>query len=258
MMCAACGTQFPIGQQPGVCPICEDPRQYVPEGGQRWTTHETVRTGHGVRVLGLSERVYELTIVPTFAIGQRALLVLSSEGNVLWDCIPLLDEPTVSFIKAQGGLKAIAFSHPHYYSNVRVWAETFGCPVYIHRSDAQWIMDKGPHIRLWDGDEHTLWDGMRLINIGGHFTGSSILHAAALSKEGAVFCGDTLILSPSKQHLAVMYSYPNRIPLPLREVERIRQRFETIPFDTLYSFLTYQDLTENARGILQQSFARYA
>jgi glyoxylase-like metal-dependent hydrolase (beta-lactamase superfamily II) len=229
----------------------------VPEGGQRWTTHDTVKTDHAVRVMQLSERVYECTVVPTFAIGQRALLVLSGEGNVLWDCIPLLDEPLISFIRSQGGLKAIAFSHPHYYSNVRDWAETFGCPIYIHQSDQQWIMDPGAHIRLWAGDEHPLWDGMRLINIGGHFTGSSLLHAANLSKEGTVFCGDTLILSPSKQHLAVMYSYPNRIPLPLSEVERIRKRFETIPFDTLYSFLTYQNLTEHAQDILRQSFARY-
>lgn len=256
-MCSACGTQYPTGQTPDICPICADPRQYVPEEGQRWTTHHALMQNHGVRVLRLTERVYELTIIPTFAIGQRALLVLSAQGNVLWDCIPLLDEPIHSFIRSVGGLKAIAFSHPHYYSNVRDWASAFDCPVYIHRSDEEWIMDKGSHISLWDGDEHPLWEDMRLLNIGGHFPGSSILHAPTLSKGGTVFCGDTMILSPSKKHLAVMYSYPNRIPLPLHEVERIRKRFETIPFDTLYSFLTYQDLTKNAREVLEDSFRRY-
>jgi len=70
---------------------------------------------------------------------------------VLWDCIPLLDELVIEFIKSKGGLKAIAFSHPHFYSNMHEWAETFDCPVYIHQNDEQHIMVKGERIRLWPG-----------------------------------------------------------------------------------------------------------
>jgi len=69
-----------------------------------------------------------------------------------------------------------------------------------------------------------LWDGMRLINVGGHFPGSSILHVPHLSPEGTVFSGDTLVIAPNKQHIAVMYSYPNRIPLSRNEVQRIKQQ----------------------------------
>ena len=43
----------------------------------------------------------------------------------MWDCIPQLDELTVQFIKSKGGLKGIAFSHPHYYSNMNEWAEAW-------------------------------------------------------------------------------------------------------------------------------------
>ncbi len=57
----------------------------------------------------------------------------SPDGNILWDCISLLDEATVDIINALGGLKAIAISHPHFYATNAVWSATFGnVPVYIH------------------------------------------------------------------------------------------------------------------------------
>jgi glyoxylase-like metal-dependent hydrolase (beta-lactamase superfamily II) len=256
-ICTTCGTHYPILTAPEVCAICEDDRQYVPEGGQTWTTHDQLLKTNSVRILPLAARVYELEIKPVFAIGQRAFLILSDHGNVLWDCIPLLNEPAKAFINSHGGLKAIAFSHPHYYSNMNAWAETFNCPIYIHASDEQWVIDKGKHVNLWNGPEKVLWDGIRIIRIGGHFPGSSILHVPFLSREGSIFCGDTVAIAPSKKHIAVMYSYPNRIPLPLQEVKRIKARFESIPFDTMYGFYGDQNLSENVKEILRISMERY-
>ena len=256
-ICSTCGTHYTEIPADGICAICKDDRQYVPAGGQQWTTPADLNKNHSVRIMKLSEQVYELEIIPQFAIGQRALLVLSDQGNVLWDCIPLLNEPTLEFIRSKGGLSAIAFSHPHYYSNMNDWAAAFDCPVYIHESDRQWIVNYGPHIRLWKGKEEGLWDDIRIINVGGHFPGSSILYVSFLSPAGTIFCGDTFYLSPSMKHLSVMYSYPNRIPLPLREVKRIKALFESISFDTLYGFYSYQNLTEDAQQILHDSLERY-
>jgi len=36
-------------------------------------------------------------------------------GNILWDCVSLIDSDTVARIQALGGISAIAISHPHYY-----------------------------------------------------------------------------------------------------------------------------------------------
>ena len=257
-ICNACGTQYPVNKEPEICQICEDERQYVPEdSGQLWTTHRELLKEHSSRILQVKENVYEIKIVPHFAIGQRALLILSESGNVLWDCSPLLTEGVKAFIREKGGLDAIAFSHPHYYSNMSDWAQTFDCPIYIHQKDEQWIMDKSPYIKLWKGEEHTLWDGMRILNIGGHFPGSSILHVPFLSKIGTVFCGDTLFIAPSKKHISLIYSAPNRIPLPRREVKRIEKRIKNIPFDALYGFWSHQNLTENVKDILKKSISRY-
>ncbi len=256
-VCATCGTHYAVNDSIDICKICADDRQYIPDGGQVWTTHDQLLRNNSVRILRIHDKVYELQIKPTFAIGQRALLILSDQGNILWDCIPLLNEPVIDFIKAHGGLKAIAFSHPHYYSNMNEWADVFDCPIYIHQSDEEWIVNKGKHVTLWKGDEKQLWDGIRIINIGGHFPGSSILHVSFLSKEGSVFCGDTIAIAPSKMHVAVMYSYPNRIPLPLKEMERIRKRLATIPFDILYGFYSDQNLHENVKQLVEKSLAKY-
>lgn len=258
LICTTCGTQMTLGfDKNSNCPICSEERQYIPDRGQTWTTHQKLQSNHIVKNLQLSENLYEFTIDSTFGIGQRALMVISDEGNILWDCIPLLNEKVIEFIKAKGGLKAIAFSHPHFYSNMNDWADVFDCPILIHKNDAEHIMVKGKHLNLWEGDELELWDGMKLFLIGGHFAGSSILHVPYLSKGGSIICGDTLFLSPNKQHFSVVWSSPNRMPLPLIEIRRIQARLEGIPFDAFYGYIGIQNLTENVKEILRKSFVRY-
>ena len=229
----------------------------MPENGQIWIKPSDLLKNHSVKLNRLQDNLYELFINPMFAIGQRALLVLSKHGNILWDCIPMLDEMTIEFIKAKGGLKAIAFSHPHFYSNMNDWAEYFNCPIYIHNKDVEHNMVKGKHVTLWDGDEFPLWDEMKIMQIGGHFAGSSILHVPFLSKEGSIICGDTLFLSPSKKHFSVVYSSPNRIPLPLAEITRIKKRFDNIPFDSFYGYIKTQNLHKDVKEILETSMAKY-
>ena len=255
IICTACGTKYFPPRE--TCPICEDDRQFVPEGGQTWTTEDELGRTHQVRVRYLLEGVFDLQVTPTFAIGQRTFLLRSPGGNILWDCIPLLDQNVVDFVRGQGGLKAVAFSHPHYYSNMDDWAETFGCPIYIHESDGSWVFRKGKRVVLWKGEDQALWDGIRILRVGGHFPGSCVLHVPSLSPQGSVFCGDTLAIAPSKEHVAVMYSYPNRIPLPVEEVRRIRGRLEGIPFDALYGFYPDQNLSRGVKALLEASFERY-
>lgn len=256
-LCVTCGTQFPLNYTHDLCATCMEERQYVPITGQKWTTHDALLKKHTTEIKKLNEKLYEICITPKFAIGQRAFLILSEQGNVLWDCIPLLDQNVIDFIKAKGGLKAIAISHPHYYSNMNDWASVFQCPIYIHKNDEAHISEKSSNISLWEENELPLWDGMSLINIGGHFAGSSILLHPTMSEKGTVLCGDTFYLSPSLKHFAIMYSYPNRIPLPANEIRKIKERVKDISFDAVYGFYSYQNLTQNAKQILMNSIERY-
>src|SRR5947208_9962318 len=78
---------------------------------------------------------------PSFGIGQRALLVPTPDGNVLWDCVSLIDEDTLRKVRELGGLVAIAFSHPHFYGSMVEWSQAFGgAPLYVPVSDRQWVM----------------------------------------------------------------------------------------------------------------------
>jgi len=256
-ICITCGTQYPVNDDQELCIICSEERQYIPEEGQQWITPEALASNHKNEIIQLNDRLFEIVTRPQFAIGQRALLVLSENGNILWDCISLLANDTLSFISKKGGLKAIAISHPHYYASMNEWATTFNCPVYLHQHDEQWIVDEGEKIVLWQGDEKLLWDDIRIINIGGHFAGSCVLLIPSMSEKGTILCGDTMYLSPSKKHFAVMYSYPNRMPLPISEIKRIKERFEALQFDSIYGFYSYQNLTENVKDIVRTSFERY-
>lgn len=49
-------------------------------------------------------------VEPAIAIGQRALLVRTPHGNVLWDCISMLDDTARHQITELGGVTAICMS----------------------------------------------------------------------------------------------------------------------------------------------------
>ena len=256
--CCTCGTQYKTElSSPEICPICNDDRQYLTEDGQTWTNSTEIATNHQVLISELSPTLFSLQVTPSFALGNRALLTLSPGGNILWDCIPLLNQEIVDFIRSKGGIKAIAFSHPHFYSNVNEWAEVFDCPVYIHAADDQWMFNKGPRVRFWQGTERQLWDGISIINTGGHFPGSSVLRVPSLSAEGTLLTGDSIYVAKSKKHLAFMYSYPNVIPLPERELAGVIRRVEQIPFDSIYGGFEWQNLTQGAKEVFRLSVVRY-
>src|ERR1051325_105879 len=101
---------------------------------------------------------------PEFAIGQRALLVESPGGNVLWDCVPPLDEMG-AFVESRGGLAAIAISHPHFYTTMVEWAHRFDCPILLHEREEPFVVRPDTRIELWSGDVRELWDDLRLLRL---------------------------------------------------------------------------------------------
>ena len=135
-MCKTCGTQFAATvEAPAHCPICEDERQYIGLDGQQWTTLEALQRIHHNLIKKVESNLTGIGTQPSFSIGQRALLVQTPHGNVLWDCISLIDEMTITLVKALGGIAAIAISHPHYYSSMIEWSRAFDAPVYLHADD---------------------------------------------------------------------------------------------------------------------------
>jgi hypothetical protein len=253
--CATCGVQFAASDTPPPrCPICDDARQYVPEGGQRWTTSAELAASHR-NELRDDEGLTGVGTAPRFAIGQRALVVPSSIGNVLWECVTLLDDATATAIDELGGLAAIAISHPHYYSSMVEWAHRFDCPVVLHAADARWIMRPDDAIELWDGDARDL-GGLTLIRLGGHFAGGTVL----LRPEGAgtLLTGDIVQVIPDREWVSFMYSYPNLIPLPAETVRGIAAALKPFAFESIQGAWWGTTVRRDAKAIVQRSAERYA
>jgi hypothetical protein len=85
----------------------------VPVDGQRWTTPAGVVEGRSTDVRELEPGLTGIGLTPSFAIGQRMLLVAPNGGNVLWDMIPVVSDEALEAVRERGGATAIAISHPH-------------------------------------------------------------------------------------------------------------------------------------------------
>jgi len=259
-ICTACGVQYPPSDKPPArCTICEEERQYVPPTGQSWTTLTSLAARnfnawrqHEPGLIGIGTQ-------PSFAIGQRALLVCTPHGNLLWDCISMLDAATVALIKGLGGLKAIAISHPHFYSTMVEWSRAFGdVPVHLHAADQQWIMRPDPAIRLWEGDTLEILPDVTMIRGGGHFPGGSMLHWAKGAGGRGVLCSsDIATVTTDRKFLTFMWSYPNFIPLPASAVEGIAAALAPFRFDTIYGHYFDRVIPTGAKEVLKKSVARY-
>jgi hypothetical protein len=257
-ICTTCATQFAASEQPpAACPICQDERQYVPPSGQRWTTLDDLRRTHRNAFRRLEPGLYGFSPEPSIGIGQRALLVRTPAGNVLWDCVPLLDDATVDIIRGLGGLSAIAISHPHFYASMVEWAHAFDAPVFLHADDREWVMRPDPAIRFWEGETHPLGDGLTLVRCGGHFAGSAVLHwAAGADGRGALLTGDTIQVVPSRW-VSFMRSYPNQVPLDAARVRRIVAAVEPFAFDRIYAAWWDAHVETDAKATIARSAVRY-
>lgn len=258
-ICTTCGTQHaPSREPPSACAICTDERQYVPPSGQAWTTLEQLRSSHASSLRQEGE-LMGIGIAPAFAINQRALLVRTPHGNILWDCVSLVNEPMVTLLEGIGGLAAIAISHPHYYTTMVEWSHAFGrVPVHLHEADREWVMRSDPCLAFWRGDRHEIAPGLTLVRLGGHFEGGTVLHwAAGAGGRGAVLGGDILQVVADRRHVAFMRSYPNYVPLGARAVRTIAARMEPWSFEAIYGAFWGRTIPTGGKGALAASAERH-
>ncbi|OBT93146.1 hypothetical protein VE01_09186 [Pseudogymnoascus verrucosus] len=270
LICATCGTQYGTSNAALLtsCRICDDPRQYVPPTGQSFTTLRSLRLNH-TSFLSPHPTAASLSIVhssPRLAIGQRALLVHTPAGNILWDCITLLTPSLVSSIRDLGGLVGIVISHPHFYSTHLLWAAVFKCPVYLASDDKEWLVEEEPNPkepvrRFIDGEGGELEipgkdgreTGAKAIKVGGHFPGSMVL-----LHDSRLLVGDTIMPTPSgvgdwRPHerpkgmnsFAFMWSYPNMIPLPPRALASMWRVLSRYSFTAVHAGFPGLDIEDD-------------
>ncbi|MCY0905600.1 hydrolase [Arthrobacter sp. H14-L1] len=256
--CATCAIEHPDSQTPPVsCEICADDRQFVPAGGQRWTTREELATaGHRITVRELEPDLYAVECAPRLGIGQRGLLLRTGHGNLLWEPPGFIDDAGVEAVRALGGVAVISSSHPHLTGSSIQWSHAFGgAPVYIAAADQKWIRRPDPVIRLWDAGCELL-PGLSMLQCGGHFAGSSIVNwPDGAGGQGALLTGDTIAIGADRKSVNVMRSFVNNIPLPERAVRRILDVATPLEFDRIYS--AFGLIAAGAGPIVDGSLQRY-
>ncbi|KAK1834290.1 beta-lactamase-like protein [Podospora conica] len=265
LICTACGTQFPTSDRASLttCFICDDPRQYTPGAGQSFTTLAAIRASHANEFHPVPDdsRLVSITTTPKLAIGQRAILIRTPAGNILWDCLTLLDDATVAEIKRLGGLHGIVISHPHYYSTHVDWAEEFGCPVYLSVEDRKWTARSSERQVFLDRVETSIQvegvdTGIKAIKLGGHFPGSLVLlydnhllvadtlmiTPAGLANWDVNALGEPRARPPGVNTFAFMFSIPNMIPLSPDEIISMWEVLKDYEFDRAHGAFVGQEV----------------
>lgn len=262
-LCVTCGTQFPESARPPEhCPICEDERQYVGPDGQQWTTLDRLRTTHKNVIKKEEEDLYSINTEPKFGIGQRAFLIRTPRGNLLWDCIGLIDQPTIAKIKELGGIAEIAISHPHYYTTMIEWSRAFeNAPIHLHEAERRWVMRPDPCVRFWTGESQTLLGGLPLVRTGGHFEGYQVLlWPTGAGGKGALMAGDQPQICMDPKQVSFMWSYPNYIPLNATMIRHVLSCLEPLKFDRIYGAFVVRGkgvVPTGGKAVVRRSAERY-
>ena len=135
------------------------------------------------------------------------------------------------------------------------WAQRFECPIHLHAADAQWIMRSDPAIRHWHEQTLDLGHDLTLIRGGGHFRGGAMLHRA--EGAGSLLVGDIIQVIPDRSHVAFMWSYPNLVPLPEAEVDRMVAAVDPYPYDAIYGAWWDAIIPSGGPEIVRRSAERY-
>ena len=257
LICNACGTQYDVTASSNKqdCAICDDPRQFVPPEGQTFTTLAKLKESGHHNVFErdpVNPKVLSIWTEPKAFIGQRAMLLQTPSGNILWDMIAFLDQETVDKIHALGGLSAIVISHPHYYTTYADWSLTFpSVPIYIGGHDASWLVPRHgttpPNIHLLTTLHTAILPHVTAILSGGHFPGSLCLHWAS-----QLFIADTIFTVPAALNpvpgkpgvisYGFWYSVPNRIPLDAVQVLAVWRSVRDLEFHTTFGAFRGMDV----------------
>ncbi len=255
-ICATCAVEHPLDAV--ACRICADERQWVPAGGQKWTKLvELAAVGHRAVVHELEPNLLAVDTSPAVGIGQRAKVICTPAGALLWDPVGYIDEPAVAAIAARCPLALVVASHPHMYGVQVEWSRAFrDVPIMVAAADVSWVARSAPQIETWSGDLEVL-PGVTLSQPGGHFPGSAVAHwSGGADGRGVLLAGDTLFANSDRRSVSFMRSYPNHIALSGAVADRIATHVERFAFDRLYGNFTAV-IDGDARAAVRRSADRH-
>ncbi|MCU1401915.1 MAG: hydrolase [Microbacteriaceae bacterium] len=258
-ICLACAVEHPETPDPPLeCAICLDERQYVPRSGQAWTSLERMSAdGVAIELSEAEPNLFGISTSPQVGIGQRSLLITTTEGNVLWDPVGFVDAASAEKVRRLGPVVAIVASHPHMFGAQVSWSRALGDPpVYVAEADRDWVRRPDAVIRFWR-DELEVVTGITIRAIGGHFPGSAIAYwRDGADGRGVALSGDTIFPGPSGKWVTFMRSFPNQIPMSAAVVDRVATSANAHPYDRMYGNFG-NVIDADAMAVVRRSADRY-
>ena len=119
-------------------------------------------------------------------------------------------------------------------------------------------MRQSPRIQFWEGTTLPLWDGITLINCGGHFEGGTVLHwPGGANGKGALLTSDILTVVQNRRYVSFMRSYPNLIPLGPAAISGILKAIEPFSFDQINGGWWKANVLSDAKAAVARSAERY-
>jgi glyoxylase-like metal-dependent hydrolase (beta-lactamase superfamily II) len=212
---------------------------------------ELATDGLRTEVRDVEPDLFGIGVRPGIGVEQRALVVRTPEGNLLWDPPAFIDQPAIDAVRERGGLAVVTASHPHMYGAIVEWSHAFGAEILLPEVDLPWLMRPDQAVRSWTGSTQPL-PGVTLVQCGGHFPGSAVTHW-----RHALFVGDTLFVTDGADRVSFIWSAPNRLPLPEREVRRIAEALAPYDYDRIYGGWWDPVIDHDAKRIVERSAARY-
>ena len=205
----------------------------------------------------LEKDLFGITVEPTIGIGQHTHLVVTPGGNLLWDPTGYVDDEAVSRALALGEVVAIAASHPHMFGMQVQWSRALGgVPVLVSEPDMGWVARPDPAIEPWHRRVE-IAPGLTLLQLGGHFPGSAIVHwANGAGGRGVLLVSDTVHVNPDRSTVTFLRSYPNRIPLSPDVVLRLAAALEPLSYDRIYDNFG-RAIASDAATAVRRSADRY-
>jgi glyoxylase-like metal-dependent hydrolase (beta-lactamase superfamily II) len=262
-VCVTCGNHY-LSEPPGICVVCADERQWVPASGQVWTTLDDLAVaGHGSDIRAVEPGLTGIGASPAVAIGQRSLVIQTDDGNLLWDPSGFIDQDAITAVEALGGLRYVTASHPHFYGSIASWSGATGAEILLPSADVSWLEAlAGPAfvslpVRTWSEAVGVL-PGVTLIQCGGHFPGSAVVHwAPGADGRGVLLSGDTIFVTPGEDRVTFVWSAPNRLPLAEPAVRGVWAAVRDYDFDRVYGGWWSPVIRAGAKDIVARSTQRY-
>lgn len=257
-ICPACGGHVAADEPPVTCLVCADERQFVSPSGQRWTTLKRLAAdGYRTEIRDLEPGLIGIGTNPDIGVGQRALLVQTDAGNVLWDPPAFVDEAAFDAVRDAGGLTVVSSSHPHMYGALVDWADVFGGEIVLPAADEAWLRRPTDRVRRYTGTDTPL-PGVTLVQTGGHFPSSAVLHwGDGAEGQGVLATGDTIYVTPGLDRVTFLYSAPNRLPLWASAVRRIADAVAPFAFERIYAGWWWSVIDTGGEAIVQRDAQRY-